>query len=238
MDTTELVKVRTLHVDGSLTVKYLNPDGTEPLERTASGMHLPPVTYMWDRQYKLSINTMYFNGVLHNNLMHLCKHDPFLFEEVLSFLELSESDEEELLVYCLMNKEVIPQRDHTATEYRSWFRALLDNGALSHELSNHIPWTNVVFSHDLFEDAHRLVANYDHPHFRAALLAVWIMQSHAQDRVRLSYWKHLDDLAFIESRFDEVLAARHHLARLGTLESSVIQEFLDNHTATLYDGMI
>lgn len=229
--TPAFIPVRRIDYRGNLTVRYLYPDGTEPQVNALSpDPEVYPATNIADDRYKVnpydSVGTK--RKKAKDNLEWLSIHKPFLFEELLVFLEGIPEDEVPL-VSSHLTHTLTPERIISEEYIETYYRVMFQTSSLCAALA--VDGFNVRDKKKaalfIFSSA-RTGCGYTviHPHFRAAILAVWITQEHFDFPRAPILRDHAEDLAFIDSHFDEVYAARHELMRRGTINKPSIEEFL------------
>ena len=234
----EYIPVRKLNVDGHLTLQFVRPDGTvhheelpllQAIERRTYGSH--PIG--GDRYGIVSGQYHYFNSKVKDNLKPLSDTNPLLFEEVLSFLETSPKILKQLMVCYLINRYAYPVDGMPPDAYYPLFRALMDHAPMMNELE--CGRENPMYADLIFIQSRKLVP-CEHPHFKAALLTVWILK----DTGKLDPFKYADradDIAYVDSRFDEIFAARNVLAASGSISRDHIENVLMS-PAALRDGVL
>lgn len=225
--TSDYQPVRKLHPDGTISVRLLDADGSEP---PAGTPELPtdeyPATRLTDKRYKL--DQMTSGKKLHENLQWLSDNHPMLFEEVLCFLEGINEDQSKPVTKTL-NHHLVPSRDSTESYILAYYRQAIDTSALSFALAAD-GWygSDDIRAWSLFVGARTACGfTVEHPRFKAVMLAIWIMQE-SHHPVRNPLWTRDNDesIAFIDRRFDEVYDARHELRSVASIDSSYLEEFL------------
>jgi hypothetical protein len=222
------VPVRKLHPDGTISVHLLNADGTEPAAGTTEpSTEKYPATRLIDQQYKL--NRVVLNKRLPENLHWLSDNYPFLFEEVLCLLESMDSEHSNSMTR-LLNHPLVPDRKITESYVLAYYRNLIELTPLLFTLAEDgfILGADDTEAWNLFVST-RTVLGYtvEHPQFKSAMLAVWIMQDvHHPISTPLKSKDNEANLDIITNRFQEVFDARHELRSRRTIDSATIGEML------------
>jgi hypothetical protein len=194
---------------------------------------LHPITAVWDTQYRLGIfEDVYPTSKTRSNLMHLSNTNPLLFEEVLVFLETAPTSEQRLMAHRIMGNSMHPSERRPETTYFGQYRSLIDSASLLIELSadGKDGWQTQA-ANSLLGDARKCVDSFEHPHFRAAALATWIMQKHDKKRTRLAYTDHAEGIAFIAANLRDVMSVRDELARIGSINKDDIERMINTSNA-------
>jgi hypothetical protein len=225
--TTSYIPVRKMNAYGTITVRLLNRDGTQPPAGTPElSAEQYPQTSLSDERYKLHGNNLSKNQ---SNLRWLSDNNPLLFEELLSFLE-DTHDDNIPSISALLDHRLVPDGKCTESYVLAYYRALIDTAPMLIELANddfsgpfpkRKAWSLFVTTRSAC--GHTV----EHPHYREAILSVWIMQDvHRSIENPLPVKDHKQDLDFISQRFDEVYNLRHELRARSTINRHVIDEML------------
>jgi hypothetical protein len=226
---TSYVPVRKLHHDGRITVRFLNADGTVP----PAGAVLPsteeyPETRLSDERYKLDTFTGARGQQRRSNFLWLSENNPLLFEELLRFLE-EVTDYESASVNRLLVHGLKPEKSLPESYIYTYYRLFIDNKRLIFSLAAD-GWRGRedIRAWSIFIAA-RTACGYtvEHPYFKAAILAVWIMQDR-NDPLKAPLWAkdNEESLAFINKHFDEVCAHRHEFRSRAIIAPATIEAFL------------
>jgi hypothetical protein len=223
------IPVRQIDYRGNLTVRYLYPDGSEPHANILTpDPSLYPETNIGDSRYKLESSHGSNSKRRKNNLDWLSTNRPFLFERLLNFLE-GIPEEEAVFVSRCLESGLSPERVISEEYIEAYYRVMFQTSTLCTALArdgfggrNDAKVSSYIFT------SARTACGYTviHPHFRAAVLAIWITQDHYVFPRTPIFRYHAEDLAFIDSHFDDVYAARHELMRRGDIDKSAIEHFL------------
>lgn len=214
--------MRKMTNDGLIHLRHLNPDGTEICDT------MTPAGALWHRGFRMGNQTQVQRYSAIQNLVHLSNADPFLFEEVLCFLENSTSAEASIMADRLHYKQLSPSLGDTDNDdvqvYRQLlqaipFIAVLVGGATSSALT--------VQAVRLLNTATKCVGTLGSPLLTAAVLGVWIMKKTKGKQYRLPYETHRADLEFIDAHRDEVMKHRRRLAQVGSIDRELITELME-----------
>lgn len=227
--TTSYVPVRRLHPNDRITVRFLNADGTEP----PAGASVPsaagyPETFLSDERYKLDGIRGMRGQRTQPSLLWLSENNPLLFEELLCFLE-EVMDDESASVKKLLDHGLTPERGITESYIYTYYRLIIDTKSLIFALAAD-GWRGKesIRAWSIFISA-RTACGYtvEHQNFKAAILAVWIMQD-LNDPLKTPLWAKDNEknLAFIDKHFDEVYAHRHEFRSRGIIAAPTIEAFL------------
>jgi hypothetical protein len=216
-----------MDLSGTISVHLLNADGTEPAAGTTDlSTEKYPATRLSDKRYKL--DRIVVNKKLSGNLHWLSSNHPFLFEEVLCLLEGLSNNCSKSMTYIL-NHPLVPDREITQSYILAYYRHVLELAPLLFALADDwLHGADGTGAWSLFVST-RTACGYtvEHPEFKAAMLAVWIMQdTHHPIRTPLKATDNEVDLGFITNRFPEVYDSRHELRSRNTIDSSTIEELL------------
>lgn len=223
----ECQPVRKLHTDGTISVRLLHADGSEPAAGTAGlSAEEYPVTRLADERYQL--HGMERDKKVADNMRWLSDNYPLLFEELLCFLEIMSEDTSPSITRTL-DHGLTPSRTSTESYILAYYRHFIDTATLSFSLAAD-GWkgTNNIKAWSIFISTRTACGfTVEHPRFKAVMLAVWIMQdTHDPMAHPLRAKDNEDSIALIDSRFEEVYEARHELRSIATIDGTYIEDFL------------
>lgn len=229
------VPVRKMHDDGYITVRYLNPDGSEPEELPEEytlGATLNETSEIWDvDRYHLWGRGYFFGGGVPRpiaNLKYLSDTNPLVFEEVLVYCENNHGVGPDFFKHVLGHKSMVPTERNPHANYHDMYRALMKHADMLMELGKE--YAVGMERHNanmMFNDARRIMGEFDTPLFGAAAVAAWIIHRGTGKRVKIKYEDHAEDIQYIDSRLGEAITARYDLARLGSIRKEDVQSMLD-----------
>jgi len=228
-----LIPVRRMHDDGYITVRYLNADGTEPEdlpEEYTLGATLHLHTQIWDEQYGLlgRRENYYVPPQEIDNLRYLSDTNPLVFEEVLVYLETHHGEGRTFFKHVLSHKKMLPTERNPDAKYHDMYKALMKHSDLLMELGKEFAVDmERHYANRMFNDARKIMGAFDHPLFAAAVVAAWIIHRGTGKRAKIRYEEHADDIAYIDSRLDDIVKARYDIARLGSIRREDVESMLE-----------
>jgi hypothetical protein len=242
----DFMLVRFLHSDGWITYRILNADGTEPEgsvpEHLASDARMKIISFIGDPQYNLSPLTTLTTA--QTNLIRLQGFDPFLFESILVFLETANPTAVTMFAQLLAGQETPrPASSLTDIEFTSAYKGLTLALPLVVELFSETGRAVIIqraLGGTLLRDAQKSIGDMGHPHFRAVLLATWIMQQvrFSGERLIIDYSQNVEDIAYIEAHLDEVKGIRGQLGDRNTIDRNIIAGLLAVTAPSISDGWL
>lgn len=232
------IPVRKMNAYGTITVRLLNRDGTQPPAGTPElSAEQYPQTSLSDERYKLHGNHL---AKKQDNLLWLSNNDPLLFEELLCFLE-NTNERGSKSIDSLLDHNLVPDGQSATSYVLAYYRSLIDTAPMLFELAEEgfpSPFTERI-AYSLFVLTRSACGNtVEHPRHREAMLAVWIMQNtHSSIANLLPIKDHESDLDLIHERFAEVYNLRHELRQRSTIDKHVIEDLLQ-YTGPLRTGCL
>lgn len=230
--------------NGGLFFRYLNPDGSQPQEELPVDVSVHTSTSIFNERYKLyenrrgaSSRPAFLKNVI-NNLKFLSDNNPILLEEFLVFCETMPEEESPLVAAIAGNMPLVPTGYLKADDVYSHYRVLMETSAFLVELvrdgykGDEDRWSRHLFNH-----ARRSVDAVDHPCFKAAALANWIMYPHIESLSIIGYQDHTENIEFIRAHFDDVYEARHVIQGAGCIGTDYLLEVLQT-TPSLRAGAL
>lgn len=220
------IPVRKMADDGHIYLRYLTSAGSE-----VDGV-LHPTGVLWDKKYKLGGEGLVKRYETISNLLHLSQNDPFLFEELLVFLETCKKDESEIMAHRIRHQMLRPSEHNPEKNHTESYRNLLVVVPVLSVLRVR-PRESVI----LLNNAKKCVGSVDHPLLVATVLCLWIMQKKGGTQFRIRYETHRKNLEFIDAHLPEVIALRKELKRVHSVDREMIADMLDT-TSPLRIGVL
>jgi hypothetical protein len=202
--------------EGRVYLKYLTSNGSE----VDSELH--PAGLLWDEKYQLGGKGLVKRYETIGNLVYLSQKNPFLFEELLVFLETCKKDESEIMAHRIRHQVLRPGEHNSETNHVESYRNLLVVVPVLSVLRVR-PWESII----LLNNAKKCVGSVDHPLLVATVLGLWIMQKKGGTQFRIRYETHRENLEFIDAHLPEVIALRKELKRVHSIDRGLITDMLD-----------
>jgi hypothetical protein len=202
--------------EGHIYLRYLTSDGRE----TDGVFH--PAGALWDKKYRLGGKGLVKRYETISNLSHLSQKDPFLFEELMVYLETCKKDESAIIAHRIRHQMMQPGEHNPEKNHAESYRKLLVVVPLLSVLRVH-PRESVI----LLNNAKKSVGSVDHPLIVATVLGLWIMQKKGGTQFRIRYERHRENLEFIDAHLPEVIALRKELKRVHSIDRGLIADMRD-----------